>query len=177
VPGATPVVQLDEPSLPAVLGGRVPTPSGYGTVRAVDRVVVEQSLGELLAVAPLGGRIVHCCADDAPIALLRSAGADAISLDVTQLDRSRYDEVGAAVDAGLSFWLGVLPGTDAAISRDTARAPIERLWRELGFAPGLLAGAVVPTPACGLAGASPGYVRRVTSVLRDTGKWLLDAGG
>ena len=177
VPGAAMVLQVDEPSLPAVLEGRVPTPSGYGTVRSVDPSVVEQSLGDLLAVGPAGGRVVHCCADDVPIALLRSAGVDAISVDVTQLDRSRYDEVGAAIDAGVSLWLGVLPGTDAPITRDTARAPIERLWRELGFAAGRVAGAVVPTPTCGLAGASPDYVRRVTSVLRDTGKWLLDADG
>ena len=30
LPNARFVVQLDEPSLPAVLGARVPTPSGYG---------------------------------------------------------------------------------------------------------------------------------------------------
>jgi hypothetical protein len=32
----------------------------------------------------------------------------------------------------------------------------------------------VVTPACGLAGASAGYVRRVLSVLRDTGNALVD---
>ena len=32
-----------------------------------------------------------------------------------------------------ALWLGVLPGTDADVSLDRARAPIERLWRELGF--------------------------------------------
>jgi hypothetical protein len=32
----------------------------------------------------------------------------------------------------------------------------------------------VPTPACGLAGASPAYVRRAFSVLRDVGRALLD---
>lgn len=177
VPGAALVLQLDEPSLPAVLAGRVPTPSGYGTVRAVDAAVAGAAVGELLAVAPSGGRVVHCCADDAPIAVLRSAGVDAISLDVSHLDSSRYDDIGAAVDDGLGLWLGVVPGTDAAITRDTARAPIERLWSELGFAPELLAGVVVATPTCGLAGASPDYVRRATGVLRDTGRWLIDAGG
>jgi hypothetical protein len=170
-------MQLDEPSLPAVLSGRVPTPSGYGTVRAVDRAVVEQSLGAALAAAPAGGRIVHCCATDPPLGLLRAAGADAISIDLSALDRSHYDELGAAVDSGVSIWLGVLPGTDATITRATAHEPIERLWSELGFAPGLLADAVVPTPTCGLAGASPDYVRQVLRVLRDTGTWLLDAGG
>lgn len=36
VPGAQLVLQLDEPALLAALAGRVPTQSGYGTLRAVD---------------------------------------------------------------------------------------------------------------------------------------------
>ena len=36
VPGARLVLQLDEPGLPAVLAGRLPTASGYGVLRAVD---------------------------------------------------------------------------------------------------------------------------------------------
>ncbi len=57
LPAARLVVQLDEPGLPAVLGGRVPTPSGYGTVRAVEATVVEQTLRDVLAAAPEGGRV------------------------------------------------------------------------------------------------------------------------
>lgn len=174
VPGASLVLQLDEPSLPAVLGGRVPTPSGYGTVRSIDAAVVEQLLGAVLSVAPAGGRVVHCCAPDVPIALLRSAGADAIALDASLLDRGHYDTLGETVDGGTSLWLGVLPGTDEPISLDRARATIDRLWSELGFAPESLAGAVVPTPVCGLAGASPDYVRRALAVLRDCGQAALD---
>jgi hypothetical protein len=34
---------------------------------------------------------------------------------------------------------------------------------------------VVATPACGLAGATPAYARRVLSVLRNAGRWLRDA--
>src|SRR5690242_3325262 len=40
VPGARPVLQLDEPSLTAVLRGQVRTASGYRTHRVVDRAVV-----------------------------------------------------------------------------------------------------------------------------------------
>ena len=50
----------------------------------------------------------------------------------------------------------------------------ERLWSALGFDPGRLAAAVVPTPACGLAGASPAYARRAMSLVRDVGRALLD---
>ena len=37
-PGRQVLLQLDEPSLPTVLAGRVPTESGLGTYRAVDSV-------------------------------------------------------------------------------------------------------------------------------------------
>jgi cobalamin-independent methionine synthase catalytic subunit len=172
VPGATIVTQLDEPSIPAVLAAQIPTPSGYGTVRAVEASVVEQTLGEVLAIVPDGARVVHCCAADVPIALLRGAGASAISLDASlTLDQ---DAVGEAIEAGTSLWLGVVPGTDATISLDSARDPVRKLWRQLGFADSDLAGAVVPTPACGLAGASPAYARRALSLIRDVGRALLD---
>jgi hypothetical protein len=175
VPGATIVTQLDEPSIPAVLAAHIPTPSGFGTVRAVEASVVEQTLGEVLSVVPEGARVVHCCAAGAPIALLRGAGADAIALDAARLPAG--DALGEALEAGTSLWLGVVPGTDATITLDDAREPIRKLWRELGFADSDLAGSVVPTPACGLAGASPDYARRALTVLRDVGRWLHDLDG
>jgi hypothetical protein len=173
VSGARLVVQLDEPALPAVLAGRVPTPSGYGTVRAVAAATVRATLEDLLADAPAGGRVVHCCADDAPIALLRSAGADALSLDLARLTPSGNDALGEAVDAGLALWLGVLPAVDAEITLDTGREPLRRWWAELGFPAEQLAQVVVPTPACGLAAATPEYARRALAVSREVGRSLL----
>ncbi len=174
VPGAVPVLQLDEPTLPAVLGARIPTPSGYGTVRAPEAAVVEQTLRDLLAVADEGARVVHCCAADVPLALLHAAGADAIALDTALLETSAYDELGAVVDAGVALWLGVLPGTDATVELAQLRGRVARLWSALGFAPAQLPASVVPTPACGLAGASQAYVRRALSLLRDLSKAMLD---
>ncbi|WP_375503913.1 methionine synthase [uncultured Jatrophihabitans sp.] len=173
IPGAELVLQLDEPALPAVLGGRVPTPSGYGTVRSVDIPVVGQALQDVLAVAAAGSRVVHCCADDVPLGLLRSAGADALSVDAALLTTSHYDQLGEAVEAGVSLWLGVLP-TGQAPSLDAARTRIHDIWSELGFNREQLAASVVPTPACGLAGASPAQVRRTLAVLRDVGASLRD---
>jgi hypothetical protein len=174
VPGARLVLQLDEPGLPAVLGGRVPTPSGYGTVRSVEASIVEQALRDVLSVADEGGRVVHCCAGDLPIELLRDAGADALSIDASLLTTKQNDALGEAIDAGTSLWLGVLPSTDAPMTRDTARDAVNRFWSELGFAPGDAAASIVPTPACGLAGATPAYVRRVLASLRETGVALRD---
>jgi methionine synthase II (cobalamin-independent) len=172
VPGAVPVLQLDEPSLPTVLAGRVPTPSGYGTVRAVEAVVAEQALRNVLDVVPEGGRVVHCCAADVPIGVLRDAGADAISLDASLLDVPQYDALGEAVEAGTSLWLGVLPAADAPVSFDAARIRLRELWSALAFPLGQLSAGVVATPACGMAGASQEHVRAVLRALRDLGTWL-----
>lgn len=177
LPAASLVLQLDEPSLPAVLAGRISTPSGYGTVRAVLPDDAERTMRDVLASAEEGSRVVHCCAPDVPIELLRAAGADAVALDATLLTREHYDALGEAVEAGLSLWLGTLPGTDAAVTLDTVRQPIFRLWSELGFPAATLAGRVVPTPACGLANATPAYARRVLRLLRDAGAALLDEAG
>lgn len=175
VPGAVPVLQLDEPSLPDVLAGRVPTPSGYGTVAAVEVPLAEQALRDVLTSAPEGSRVVHCCADDVPFDVLRNAGVDAISLDAVKLASTAYEALGATVEAGTALWLGVLPSADAPVSFDVARDRLRALWSELGFPLTGLADHVVPTPRCGLAGASDQHVRAVLGVLRDLAKWLPEA--
>lgn len=173
VPGATLVLQVDEPSLPAVLAAHVPTPSGYGTLRAIDPVVAEQGLRDVLAASPAGGRVVHCCAQDVPIGLLHAAGADAVSIDATLIRRGSYDALGEAVEAGVALWLGVVASSGPA-SLDAARTSIRTLWGELGFPASSLARGVVPTPVCGLADASDDTVRGTLQVVRDTGRSLLD---
>jgi hypothetical protein len=175
VPGARIVVQVDEPSLPAVLSGQVPTPSGYGTVRAVEAETAERVLRALLQVAPERGRVVHCCAADPPLALLGTAGADALSLDASLLKVGQYDALGEAIEAGTSLWLGVLPTTDQPLTSDGPRERIRGLWSALGFPLAQLPTSLVLTPACGLAGASPAYARRVFAVLRELGSWLVEA--
>src|SRR6476659_3688998 len=60
VPGAQLVLQVDEPSLPAVIEGRRPTASGFGMVRAVDPQVALTALETVLVAAPEGSRVVHC---------------------------------------------------------------------------------------------------------------------
>jgi methionine synthase II (cobalamin-independent) len=174
IPQATVVLQLDEPSLPTVLAGKVPTPSGYGTIAAVEPSVVESTLRDVLDVGAAGSRVVHCCAPDVPVALLHAAAADAVSLDLALIESADYDALGEAVAGGTSLWLGVVPAVDAPVTLAAARGGVERLWSALGFDPSRLAAAVVPTPACGLAGASPAYARRATAVVRDVGRALLD---
>ncbi|MFG2268052.1 methionine synthase [Streptomyces sp. NPDC048720] len=161
IPGARLVLQLDEPSLTSVLRGQVQTASGYRTHRAVDRQVVEATLRDVIAVHD-GPVAVHSCAPDVPFALLRRAGADAVSFDFSLLTGRDDDAVGEAVEAGVRLFAGVVPGTDGPLSDPAGSVMgVRTLWRRLGLRPGLLAEAVTVTPACGLAGASPAYARQV----------------
>jgi methionine synthase II (cobalamin-independent) len=174
LPGTSVVLQLDEPSLPAVLAGTVPTPSGWGTVRAVDSTRARDTLRDVLQVAGAGARAVHCCAVDVPITLLHEAGAEALSIDGALITERDYDELAEAIDTGLTLWLGVLPGIDSEPAFDAARTTANRLASALGIAPADRAATIVPTPACGLAGASNEHARRALAVVRDVGSWLLD---
>ncbi|WP_406185006.1 methionine synthase [Streptomyces sp. NBC_01006] len=159
IPGAEIVLQLDEPSLTAVLLGRVRSASKYRTYRAVDRQVVEGTLRELFAVHD-GEVIVHSCAPEVPFGLLRRAGATGVSFDFSLLTEREDDTIGEAVEGGTKLFAGVVPGTDAPLSDPAGSVMgVRKLWRRLGLAPGTLAESVVVTPACGLAGASPAYAR------------------
>ncbi|WP_308293259.1 methionine synthase [Streptomyces sp. YS415] len=161
IPGARLVLQLDEPSLTAVLRGHVRTASGYRTHRAVDRQVVEAALREVLGVHAGGPVVVHSCAPDVPFALLRRAGATAVSFDAALLTERDDDTIGEAVEAGTRLFAGVVPGTDGPLSDPAGSVMgVRTLWRRLGLRPGLLAESVTITPACGLAGASPEYARK-----------------
>jgi methionine synthase II (cobalamin-independent) len=162
VPGATLVVQVDEPALPAAVAGRVPTASGLTTVAPVDRVVASQRLATVLA-APSAATVVHCCGRAAAVfPELVAAGAAAVSFDLSQLPVRETDRIAELAEAGLGLLVGALP-TAAAARLDTGpplparqtAAEVVAMWRRTGLSPGLLAGQVVITPACGLAGVSP----------------------
>ncbi|MGD6743157.1 methionine synthase [Streptomyces sp. BH106] len=160
VPGAQLVLQLDEPSLIAVLRGQIKTASEYRTHRAVDRQIVEGALRDVFSVLEDGPRLVHSCAPDVPFALLRRAGADAVSFDFSLLTERDDDVIGESVEAGLRLVAGVVPGVDGPLSDPAGSVMgVRTLWRRLGLNPGSLADSVVLTPSCGLAGASPAYAR------------------
>ncbi len=155
-PGATLVLQLDEPALPGVLAAQIPTASGFGRLRAPDRQTARDRLAEVLGVAD--HTVVHCCAPSPPVALCVEAGAGALSLDATLLTPRDDDDLGSAVEQGRALLLGLVPSVDARLSHlDAIMEPATRLWRRLGFDADRLSATVVPTPTCGLAGASPAH--------------------
>ena len=65
VPGARLLLQVDEPSLPAVLAGEVPSASGFNRVRAVEEADAVSGLRAVLS-ATAAPTLVHCCGMSAP---------------------------------------------------------------------------------------------------------------
>lgn len=156
VPGARLVVQLDEPSLPAVLAGRLPTASGYGVLRAVPAGTARDGLRTVAdaAAAFVGERpvVVHCCAPGVPLPLLRSLGLG-VAVDTSLLGAASWESLAVAAEAGDAVWLGALPtGGDLPPARTAAQSLLDR-WGDLGLDGSLLDTAAI-TPACGLAGAT-----------------------
>lgn len=155
VPGAEVVVQVDEPSLDAVLAGSLPTASGFGRLRSVDEPLVVEGLRDVLdkaAAAGAGLTVVHTCASSPPVAALARTGAGALSLDVRQLGPATWESIAVAVEAGTRLWAGVVPSSGEGRPDEIADLVWSR-WRRLGLA-AALAGEVMVTPVCGLAGAA-----------------------
>jgi hypothetical protein len=158
VPGATVLVQLDEPALPAVLAGHVPTASGLNVVPALDETVASATLRSVLE-ATTAFSLVHCCAPRVPLLFLRDAGAAGVSFDLSLLPRPAEDAVAELAESGLGVFVGAVPTTRNGTARpvpprDTAQ-DVVTLWRRMTLDPRRLAEQVVITPACGLAGLSP----------------------
>ena len=196
VPGATLLVQLDEPSLPAVAHGGIPSPSGLTRVREVDEEVLRAKLREVLYTTR-AYTIVHCCASGYPFEIINGAGADAVSFDLSLLKHRDYDKFAETVEGGSGLLIGALPvtGLTGGSARDAAgeRRPagqrdddaertrptpegtanaIREVWQRIGLPPASCAGQVVITPACGLAGASPDQARDALRWCREAGRIL-----
>ena len=180
VPGAEVILQLDEPSLPAVLAGHIRTQSGFGALRAVAGPDAEAALRTVITAAEgAGGRVVvHCCAREVPVGLLQRAGVSAVSLDATLLDRRSDDAIGEAVEAGLTLLVGLVPAVPAVVAAPvrsaTAVAPVRALWGRLGLSAEALMRQVAVTPTCGLAGASPDGARAALRAIREAAHVLAD---
>jgi len=71
--------------------------------------------------------------------------------------------------------MGCVAATDAPLPAvDAVLKPVRRLWQRLGFPAQDLPRAVVLTPTCGLAGASPAYAKQALQLCVRAGQALLD---
>jgi hypothetical protein len=212
VPGAQLLLQLDEPALPAVIEGSLPTASGFGRLPAIDGPDIEMGLRTVLQAAQAPA-LIHCCGMSVPFGMMKTAGADAVGFDLSQLRRGEEETLAELVEAGLGVFVGAVPATPGAPagpsgnnrtpertssqrtssestgsdrasagqlpSREAVAGRVVELWRRMGWpaARGTggtsgIAAQVVITPACGLAGAPPGYAKTALACCREAGRLL-----
>lgn len=167
VPGARPVVVLDEGDVGAVLAGRVPRASGWGRLPPVGLVVVREGLRTVLdALADAGAatvvRVPLVRSDDGPaptaralLAAVREAGAGGAALSWSQVaavGEPAWEAVAETAEAGLPLVVALDPDEPSALV-----AAVTQPWRRLGLDPALLdrtvlsPRSVAPTPAAAVA--------------------------
>jgi methionine synthase II (cobalamin-independent) len=176
VPKAKLVVQIDEPGLPSVLSGELPTASGFGRIRAIDPTIAAEGLRDVVAAAGDRHTVVHCCAADVPLVLLRDTGVKAVSLDITLLGPKGWESVAATVESGVDLWAGVVPTIETRVEVTDVIGPLVEAWRGVGLPLADLSN-VTLTPACGLATLSPSGARKVQRLAVDAGRALTETAG
>lgn len=169
VPGARFVLQLDEPSLPAALAAHIKTESGFRTLRAIDTSVARDRLRTVVEAAGVPV-VVHCCASDVPVPLLRETGAVGVALDLSL--GPALDPLGEALDNGFGLVAGACPAVGTPPSSASIAATIDDMWHKLGLPADRLPEQVVVTPTCGQAGASPADARAALKACAEAAKRL-----
>lgn len=173
------VLQIDEPLLPAVLGGRIRTASGFGRYEPVSVPEASMSLKPLAGTVGVDRSVLHCCADY-PFAVARSAEFAAVSLDLLGAMSHRDDEVDSELatilESGVGVFAGVVPAEFSSSSTveevaDSGWATLDSLWRRTGLERGRLQELVV-TPTCGLGGVDWLQARRVLDVAAEISRRL-----
>nr|MBA2558808.1 methionine synthase [Propionibacteriales bacterium] len=179
--GASVVVQIDEPALPAVLAAAIPTASGFSRHRSVSPADATQAIDWLVTAIHDSDAtsVVHCCAPDVPFGLLRETSVQAVSFDLSLLGRNQYDDLAAWVDAGRELWPGVIPAVEVDGQPPNEADLTRRLltwWSTLGYSDPETLPSVTVTPTCGLAAASPDWARQALSLAERVARNLTSEG-
>lgn len=174
IPGAQIVVQWDEPALPAVMSGTVGTASGLATYRSVHEPVATAHLRTVLTAVPGVIAGVHCCAPGFPLDVVTAAGARFVSIDILGA-RPDDEALGRAWESGIGVLIGAVPAIgDTPGSDEQTSRPLRRYLADLGFEDPSHMDKVAITPVCGLAGASPEWVRHALASCRTLGRIVRD---
>ena len=161
------VVQFDEPSLPAALGGRLTGVTALSPVAALDESVADALL-DTCAASVGADVLLHSCAPKLPWELLQRSAISAISVDASTLRAPDLEGIAAFIDSGRTVMLGVV---DAAAPKrrpavEEVAAALVAVTDRLGFDRSALCDRIGVTPACGLAGATPQWARAAIGLAR-----------
>ncbi|PRA01506.1 hypothetical protein CQ010_02690 [Arthrobacter sp. MYb211] len=157
-------VQLDEPQLPAVLDGALPTASGYRTLRSIPRQEVREVYSRFVqTLAEVEGTqiVVNLPSADEQwikrVDILHQAGVQGYVIDPARMDHRSWERVAALVETGAQIYLQLLePGKRAPGVVDGVNKVL-RPWRQLGL-PLTQLGQLTLMPAGTFANASANQV-------------------
>jgi hypothetical protein len=163
--GASIVVQMDEPDAARALAGRIPTASGYRTLRALPQQEATEAWRLVLSAVRSAGAaeaVLAFPAAHAPLAAAAASGADGFAVPLAGLDTGQWEWLAGQVEDGRRLWAGIVPvrAGDAVPRASALVHTVLGPWRQLGLAPAQLAGLRV-TPDDGLAALPPGQARHV----------------
>ena len=161
------VVQFDEPSLPAALGGQLTGVTSLSPVAALDETVADALLDT--CVATVGADVLlHSCAPGLPWNLLQRSSIRAVSVDASALRAPDLDGIAAFVEAGRTVMLGVVAtrAPERRPSVEEVAAALVAVIDRLGFGRSALRDRIGVTPACGLAEATPLWARTAIELAR-----------
>jgi hypothetical protein len=161
--GAGVLLQFDEPEAGAILTGRVPTASGYRTLRAIDRREATEAwdlVTASAAAAGAAGTILVPGGGDVALDAARSSTATGLSLDLPGVSDRHWEALAEDIEAGRPLELAILdPGT--ALPQVTVLAEtVLTAWRRVGL-PATMLGALTVTTRPGLEGRAPADATRV----------------
>lgn len=119
------VLQMDEPSLPAVAAGSVRTISGMSAYPSIEPDL------------DLGAELIHCCAADVPLTRMRGVGG--LLFDLSLHDQDADDQLAELSTGGTVLGFGVSPVAGSV------RRVLEFFDRT-----GLRPAPMLVTPVCGM---------------------------
>lgn len=169
------VLQLDEPSLPAALAGRLTGVTSFSPVHPVDESLAQSLLDE--CVATVGGDVaLHCCAPELPWKMLWRSSLAAVSVDAATLTASDLDGIGEFVESGRVVMLGVIPvqAPDRPPAPEEVAKAAASITDRLGFSRVVLRDRIGITPACGLAGATEHWARAAVELAQKVADGITD---
>lgn len=175
-PGSRITLQLDEPEIPDVLAGTIPTASGYRTLRAVPEQEVNESWTRIVEAARGSGvaAVVFSGGSLRPLSLIRRIPGVGFALPVAGLAERDWEPIAELIEDGREFWAGVrYLGTQPQRIREAADSLL-RPWQSIGLPLSALGG-VRLTPAAALSEGGTDSARRFLRQLHSTADALNQA--
>ncbi len=159
--GQSAVIQIDEPSAPAVMAGMINTASGYSKYQSFSSDE-SRRVWQIITEAISGSEaqaVLHCCAPSVPVEIAQQAGFEAVAFDLSLVRAD--DDWARALESGQGLWIG-----------STEPRAIEEFVSQLGFSIENIHEQLVVSPPCGLARLSASEARRALLKTIETRKAL-----